>query len=586
MRVVVVILALLISSCIFVMPQERVKAATYDVNAALAYAQSHWNDGQGFCAEFVSRCVRAGGINISVKTTTYDCYLAICNATGLAGQDLRLNSFGYATYADNSGILAPGDVVIQWCYTHNLRPHILLCGGYDSNGQATFYAHNKALDNKLYQLNVNTSYQHTISCNMGAKVIHLAALSASQPSTAESSIAATDATCPTGTLAKGSSFGIRGVIYSTYSLTNVTGSIFNSSGQAVIQKSVSPNSTSYNLKGAINDALTFNTLSDGDYTYRVDATDSMGYTKTVIESSFVVGTGDPKPVYMPSIGNIQVEQSNGTVRFSATVTGTPWPWAKVTIGNDVGEAYDYEALITDGRIDETVDFSRFRSQTGTFNITVEQTVNGNSDSKEATFTNDATAPTISDIRITDLSREGYTVTCTVSDNVGVTSVRFPTWTVNNDQDDIIWGEGQINGSTASYRVNVSDHNNEVNCVYITHIYVYDAAGNQNSASAEYQFVDADAPIITGIEVSDISEDGYTVTASVGDNYQVDHVDFSVWTLDGEEDLLREKGEIVGNIVTYRVKTSDHGNGTNCDYKTRIYAYDTCGNESSTTLDAV
>lgn len=42
-------------------------AATYDVTKAVSFANGHWNDGVGLCAEFVSRCLSAGGISIPNK---------------------------------------------------------------------------------------------------------------------------------------------------------------------------------------------------------------------------------------------------------------------------------------------------------------------------------------------------------------------------------------------------------------------------------------------------------------------------------------------------------------------------------------
>ena len=39
-------------------------STSYDANAALSYAQRHWNDGKGLCVEFVVDCVRAGGLNV------------------------------------------------------------------------------------------------------------------------------------------------------------------------------------------------------------------------------------------------------------------------------------------------------------------------------------------------------------------------------------------------------------------------------------------------------------------------------------------------------------------------------------------
>ena len=99
-----------------------------------------------------------------------------------------------------------------------------------------------------------------------------------------------------------------------------------------------------------------------------------------------------------------------------------------------------------------------------------------------TTTGDSTPPVISNVQVKDINVNGYTVTCEVTDNVGVAKVCFPTWTDANGQDDLYanWTETTIGssdgGNTYSYRVNVWDHNNEGGR-YTTHIYAYDNAGN-------------------------------------------------------------------------------------------------------------
>lgn len=41
------------------------------------------------------------------------------------------------TSAGNNGdILGAGDLVIQWCHTHDDRPHVIICAGYDDEGTA------------------------------------------------------------------------------------------------------------------------------------------------------------------------------------------------------------------------------------------------------------------------------------------------------------------------------------------------------------------------------------------------------------------------------------------------------------------
>lgn len=93
---------------------------------------------------------------------------------------------------------------------------------------------------------------------------------------------------------------------------------------------------------------------------------------------------------------------------------------------------------------------------------------------------DEEAPVISDAKVSDLDGTGYTVTCKVSDNKGVSKVLFPTWTVAGGQDDIKWLSGTISNGTASIRVKISDFAN-ASGAYSTHIYAYDAAENASEA---------------------------------------------------------------------------------------------------------
>ena len=96
---------------------------------------------------------------------------------------------------------------------------------------------------------------------------------------------------------------------------------------------------------------------------------------------------------------------------------------------------------------------------------------------------DIVKPAISNVRVTNITSDGYTVICTATDNYKVDRVQFPTWTIANGQDDLAanWGEnvkcrGTQNGNEFTFRVNRADHNGEYGA-YVTHIYAYDKAGN-------------------------------------------------------------------------------------------------------------
>lgn len=124
---------------------------------------------------------------------------------------------------------------------------------------------------------------------------------------------------------------------------------------------------------------------------------------------------------------------------------------------------------------------------------------------------DTQKPTITDLSINRLTESGYEISVAFSDNVGVTSVRFPTWTAYKDQDDIIWMTGKISGNRATVWVDIKDHNNEYG-YYFTHVYVYDAAGNYASTGT-YLYVPK--PILRP------SDGVYKIAWSGGDNKYLD-----------------------------------------------------------------
>ena len=191
-----------------------------------------------------------------------------------------------------------------------------------------------------------------------------------------------------------------------------------------------------------------------------------------------------------------------------------------------------------------------------------------------TVTKDSTAPVIKNIRITDLTKDGYTVTCDVSDNVAVSRVAFPTWTSANGQDDLLWKDGTVSNGTASFRVKKSDHGNESGD-YITHIYAYDAAGNQSSANTG-AYVDGTPPVISNIRATDITTGGFTVACNVSDNIGVTRVSFRIEKSDGSG--YSKDGTVSNGTASLRVDTSGIPYQDRA-YSATISAYDAAGNVS-------
>lgn len=208
---------------------------------------------------------------------------------------------------------------------------------------------------------------------------------------------------------------------------------------------------------------------------------------------------------------------------------------------------------------------------------------------------DTTPPKISNVRVTDVNSEGYTVICTVEDAGGVAKVQFPTWTAYNGQDDLAgdWPtsascRGTQNGTTWSYRVNARDHNNEGG-FYATHIYAWDTAGNLSSVAANLickLYVDKTLPVISNVQVVDMDATGFTVTCRVEDAEGIAKVQFPTWTpLNGRDDLAENcqnnpscRGTQNGTTWSFRVNDKDH-NFERGIYCTHIYAYDKNGNKT-------
>ena len=204
--------------------------------------------------------------------------------------------------------------------------------------------------------------------------------------------------------------------------------------------------------------------------------------------------------------------------------------------------------------------------------------------KTVNIIKDTEKPVISNVQVSNISTTGYTVTCKVTDNVGVKHVEFPTWTIENGQDDIIWHTGTINSDgTVTCRINTSDHGKKSG-TYRTHIYASDYTENQSSVNQKaYSVLDVNVPSpITNVKVSNITSSGYRVTCNIDTAWGISRIEFPTWTeMNGQDDIIWHKGTINGNMAYCDIYTKDHNFEINTDYNTHIYAYDSNGNEAFT-----
>lgn len=123
----------------------------YNAASAVNYAATHWNDGKGLCAEFVSDCIKAGGSSAWYRGCTT--LVRLLKEEGLGTlYELTLNSDGTISESKNAGKISAGDPIFVYC-SNSLKvdnypyEHVYLASETNANGYWKGYAHNNALNN-------------------------------------------------------------------------------------------------------------------------------------------------------------------------------------------------------------------------------------------------------------------------------------------------------------------------------------------------------------------------------------------------------------------------------------------------------
>ena len=182
------------------------------------------------------------------------------------------------------------------------------------------------------------------------------------------------------------------------------------------------------------------------------------------------------------------------------------------------------------------------------------------------------APVISNAKITNVSRSGYTVTCTVTDDNAVDRVLMPTWSENNGQDDLIWYTANRTGNTYTIEVDMMNHNYDTGKIN-TDIYAYDDEGEYSKLELDTKIEENQAPVISDVKVINVTSDEYTMICKVTDDLEVVRVQMPTWTVNnGQDDIVWHEAELKNGVATFTVNRKDH-NFEYGDYITHIYAYD-------------
>lgn len=141
---------------------------------------------------------------------------------------------------------------------------------------------------------------------------------------------------------------------------------------------------------------------------------------------------------------------------------------------------------------------------------------------------DSEAPSLVGYDVTNLNDQGYTVTCTWQDNVGVTNVEFPTWEADTGSgNSAIWYKGtstEAGKTESTWEFTFSK--GVAGKKYFTHIYASDAAGNRTCfpltpttpvASPIEVKNDTTAPVFENVLVRQDKEGEVTLSIQLSDD---------------------------------------------------------------------
>ena len=127
------------------------------------------------------------------------------------------------------------------------------------------------------------------------------------------------------------------------------------------------------------------------------------------------------------------------------------------------------------------------------------TINWNDYSSSPSYEKDTVAPEISNVTVTDLTSEGYTVSCNASDNEGVIAICFAVYYRTDGEGTAKWYI-QEGSDSAVFTMKISEFGNRSGD-YCTYIYVFDNAGNYTYAQLNVITVPDAEPEIPPLSVT-------------------------------------------------------------------------------------
>ena len=98
-----------------------------EITKDLKYAEKNWNNGIGLCADFASKCLQAGGVDVYGETVI-DLYNKLNGKYGTSYKlKLTNGTSGKISMSANDGKLEKGDPIFYKCNYCGDFEHVVIC---------------------------------------------------------------------------------------------------------------------------------------------------------------------------------------------------------------------------------------------------------------------------------------------------------------------------------------------------------------------------------------------------------------------------------------------------------------------------
>lgn len=172
---------------------------------------------------------------------------------------------------------------------------------------------------------------------------------------------------------------------------------------------------------------------------------------------------------------------------------------------------------------------------------------------------DKEPPIITGGYISEVTDSGFRVCFQATDNIGIASAKVATW-ATGDQSDLVWHDCRYNGS-GTYFVDLK----RTDCApgatyYVSHAFVYDAAGNQ--ASKEFtQSYGEGYSVVNSIYFSQIKRETFRICCEVNDISNIESVRVATWAT-GDQSDIKWTGCFFNGETTYfaELNRNDYAKG--------------------------